>query len=295
VGSEEDRFNRTLDQGLVLVEEAIARAEEEGTQVLPGAIAFQLHDTYGFPVEVTREIVEEQGLTLDMAGFESSMEDQRKRARQAQKGGDALLEAIVRFARETAHATEFKGYQREDLYTVVENVQALEDGRILLSLRESPFYAEMGGQTADTGVVESEGGKLRVEDVQQQGEVQVLVGRPLDGEIAAGVRVKASLSSTYRHDVAANHTATHLLHYALRSRLGKDVTQAGSSVRADKFRFDFAYHQPIGREHPKRSKNWSTDVSWRIILSAPSQPASNTPATWGRPLSSERSTVNSSA
>jgi alanyl-tRNA synthetase len=248
VRSEEERFNRTLDQGLVLVEEAIARAGEEESTTFPGSIAFQLHDTYGFPIEVTREIVEERGLTLDLAGFESSMEAQRKRARRAQKGGDVLQDAIVRFARSTNHATEFKGYEREDLYTVVENVEPLQDGRVLLALRESPFYAEMGGQTADTGLIEAEGGKVRVEDVQQQGEVQVLVGRTVDGEILPGVRVKASLSSSYRHDVAANHTATHLLHYALRSRLGKDVTQAGSSVRADKFRFDFAYHEPVSRE-----------------------------------------------
>ncbi len=162
--------------------------------------------------------------------------------------------------------TEFKGYERDDLYTVVENVESLEDGRVLLALRESPFYAEMGGQTADTGLVEAETGKVRVEDVQQQGEVQVLVGRPLEGEIEAGVRVKASLSSSYRHDVAANHTATHLLHYALRSRLGKDVTQAGSSVRADRFRFDFAYHEPIGREHLKEIEEL---VNRRIVENHP--------------------------
>ncbi len=266
VGSEEERFNRTLDQGLVLVEEAIARAQDEGSNVFPGAVAFQLHDTYGFPVEVTREIVEERGLALDLTGFESSMEDQRKRGRRAQKGGDALQDAIVRFARETDHATEFKGYEREDLYTVVENTETLEDGRVLLALRESPFYAEMGGQTADTGLVEADCGKVQVEDVQQQGEVQVLVTRPLEGEIEAGLRVKASLSSSYRHDVAANHTATHLLHYALRSRLGKDVTQAGSSVRADKFRFDFAYHEPIGREHLKEIEEL---VNRRIVENHP--------------------------
>jgi alanyl-tRNA synthetase len=266
VGSEEERFNRTLDQGLVLVEEAIARAEDEGSRVFPGAVAFQLHDTYGFPVEVTREIVEERGLALDLAGFDSSMESQRKRARRAQKGGDALQEAIVRFARETEHATEFRGYEREDLYTVVENLEALEDGRLLLALRESPFYAEMGGQTADTGLVEADCGKVRVEDVQQQGEVQVIVARPLEGELEAGVRVKASLSASYRHDVAANHTATHLLHYALRSRLGKDVHQAGSSVRADKFRFDFAYHEPIGREHLKEIEEL---VNRRIVENHP--------------------------
>ena len=247
VGSEEERFNRTLDQGLVLVEEAIEKAQDERSNVFPGAVAFQLHDTYGFPVEVTREIVEERGLTLDMDGFESSMGDQRKRGRKAQKGGDVLQDAIVRFARQTDHATEFRGYEREDLFTVVENVETLDDGHVLVALRESPFYAEMGGQTADTGVIEYEGGKVLVDDVQQQGGVQVIVARPLEGEIEAGVRVKAMLHSSYRHDVAANHTATHLLHYALRSRLGKDVTQAGSSVRADKFRFDFAYHEPIAK------------------------------------------------
>ncbi len=266
IGSEEERFNRTLDQGLILVEEAIARASDAGSTVFPGEVAFQLHDTYGFPVEVTREIVEERGLTLDLAGFDSSMDGQRKRARGAQRGGDALQEAVVRFARQTEHATEFKGHEREDLYTVVEHVESLEDGRVLLALRESPFYAEMGGQTADTGVVESEGGKVQVEDVQQQGEVQVLVARPLEGEVEAGVRVKASLSSSHRHDVAANHTATHLLHYALRSRLGKDVTQAGSSVRADKFRFDFAYHEPIGREHLKEIEEL---VNRRIVENHP--------------------------
>ena len=266
IGSEEERFNRTLDQGLVLVEEAIARAGDDGSTLFPGEVAFQLHDTYGFPVEVTREIVEERGLTLDLAGFDSSMAGQRKRARGAQKGGDALQEAVVRFARQTDHATEFKGYEREDLYTVVERVESLEDGRVLLALRESPFYAEMGGQTADTGLVESEGGKVQVEDVQQQGEVQVLVARPLEGDIEAGVRVKASLSSSHRHDVAANHTATHLLHYALRSRLGKEVTQAGSSVRADKFRFDFAYHEPIGREHLKEIEEL---VNRRIVENHP--------------------------
>jgi alanyl-tRNA synthetase len=247
VGSEEERFNRTLDQGLVLVEEAIAKARDEGSNEFPGAVAFLLHDTYGFPMEVTREIVQERGLALDMGGFESSMDDQRKRARKAQKGGDALQDAIVRFARQTDHATEFRGYEREDLFTVVENVEALEDGHVLIALRESPFYAEMGGQTADTGVIEYEGGKVQVEDVQLQGEVQVIVARPVDGEMEAGVRVRATLYSSYRHDVAANHTATHLLHYALRARLGNDVTQAGSSVRADKFRFDFAYHEPIAK------------------------------------------------
>ncbi|MGB9880955.1 MAG: alanine--tRNA ligase-related protein, partial [Anaerolineae bacterium] len=248
VHAEEERFNRTLDQGLVLVEEAIAEAKEAGSSVFPGRVAFVLHDTYGFPVEVTREIAQEQGLRLDMGEFEKAMEEQRSRARSAQRGSEDLEDAIVRFARETARATEFQGYEREELFTVVENVEALEDDRLLLALRESPFYAEMGGQVADKGWIESETGKARVEDVRQQGEVQVILARLQQGYIEAGTRVKAAISTTYRHDVAANHTATHLLHYALRTHLGKEVAQAGSSVQADKLRFDFSYHEPLGPE-----------------------------------------------
>ncbi|MBN1321888.1 MAG: alanine--tRNA ligase [Thermoleophilia bacterium] len=264
--AEEERFNRTLDQGLVLVEEAISKAQQEGAKVFPGSVAFLLHDTYGFPVEVTREIAEERGLALDLKDFEAAMEGQRSRARSTQKGGDELQEVIVRFARDTAHPTEFKGYERDELYTVVENVESIGDGLIVLALRESPFYAEMGGQTADTGMIESEDGKAAVENVQLQGEVQVIVARLLEGQIEPGTRVKAGLSRTYRHDVAANHTATHLLHYALRARLGKDVTQAGSSVRADKFRFDFAYHEPLG---PGRLAEIEELVNRRIVENHP--------------------------
>ncbi len=264
--AEEERFNRTLDQGLVLVEEAMGKATAEGSEVFPGSVAFMLHDTFGFPVEVTREIVEERGFALDFTGFESAMEGQRRRARGAQKGDDTLGNALVRFARETVHPTVFLGYEREDLFTVVENVASLLDGRLAVALRESPFYAESGGQTADLGFIESDEGRAAVEDVQQHGEVQVIVARVLDGRLEAGTRVKASLSLSHRHDVAANHTATHLLHWALRTRLGKDVTQAGSSVRADKFRFDFAYHEPLG---VKRLNEVEEAVNRRIVENHP--------------------------
>jgi alanyl-tRNA synthetase len=266
MGSEEERFNRTLDQGLVLVEEEMARAREAGSRMFPGSVAFLLHDTYGFPIEVTREIVEEGELALDLEGFEQAMEDQRTRARKAQKGGDAHQDAITRFARATTHVTEFKGYEREDLFTVLENIEPLDDDRVLLALRESPFYAEMGGQTADTGLVESDTGKAEVIDVQTHGKVQVVTARMLEGMLTAGTRVRAVLASSYRHDVAANHTATHLLHYALRAKLGKDVTQAGSSVRADKLRFDFAFHEPVGS---KRLAEIEELVNRRIVENHP--------------------------
>jgi alanyl-tRNA synthetase len=264
--TEEERFNRTLDQGLVLVDEAIAKAGTEGGAVFPGSVAFLLHDTYGFPIEVTREIVEERGLVLDREGFDAEMREQRRRARGAQKGGDALDEALVQLARETVNPTLFMGYERDDLFTVVDNVELLPDGRLALVLRESPFYAESGGQTADLGVVESDEGKASVEDVQQHGQVQVVVARPREGSIVKGTRVRAIVSASHRHDVACNHTATHLLHYALRTRLGQDATQAGSSVRADKFRFDFVFHEPVGS---KRLAEIEDLVNRRIVENHP--------------------------
>ncbi len=264
--SEEERFNRTLGQGLSLVEEALAKAESEGNSVFSADTAFLLHDTYGFPVEVTREIVEERGFSLDLQAFDKAMDSQKRRARGAAKGSDVVSDAVVSFARKTLRPTEFLGYERDDLYTVIENLTELPDGRVALVLRESPFYAESGGQMSDVGSVESEDGKLAVEDVQQHGQVQVVIGKALEGRLEKGTRVKAALSLTHRHDIAANHTATHLLHYALRTRLGKDVTQAGSSVKADRLRFDFSYHEPLG---PKRLAEVEDLVNRRIVENHP--------------------------
>jgi alanyl-tRNA synthetase len=247
VSSEEERFNRTLDQGLQLLEDEVERAAAAGGGRLPGQAAFVLHDTYGFPVEVTREIVAERGLSLDEEGFEQAMEEQRRRARASSKGAEEQeRETIIRFAREAERGTEFVGYEKAEVYTVVEKVEPLDGERIILSLRESPFYSEGGGQTADIGWVESDSGRAEVLDVQLHGAVQVLTARLAEGEIEAGTRVRAAISTAHRHSVAANHTGTHLLHYALRTVLGKDATQAGSAVRADKFRFDYSYHQPLG-------------------------------------------------
>ncbi len=249
VDAEEQRFNRTLDQGLVLLGHEIDRAKEQGLTIMPGNVAFVLHDTYGFPVEVTRELLDENGLSLDLEGFEAAMGEQRERARVPKRGGADDQHALVEFARGVECPTEFLGYESDELFTVVERVQPMGEGdRLLVSLRESPFYAEKGGQIADIGWLESDTGRAEVLDVQQHGEVQVLLVRVLEGTIEEGTRIKAAISTTHRHSVAANHTGTHLLQYGLQSVLGKDVHQAGSSVRADKFRFDFAYMEPVGAE-----------------------------------------------
>jgi alanyl-tRNA synthetase len=266
VNAEEERFNRTLDQGLLLLEQEVERARDAGTAVLPGTTAFMLHDTYGFPVEVTRELVEEKGLRLDLEGFETAMEEQRVRARASQKGGEQSLDALVSFARGAGAPTEFLGYEQDEVFTVVESIEALEDDRVLLCLRESPFYAEMGGQTADIGWIESDTGRAEVLDVQLQGAVQVIIARVAEGTIEPGTRVKAVVSTVHRHSVAANHSGTHLLHYALRTTLGKDVTQAGSAVRADKLRFDFAFHEPLG---PARLEEIESIVNRKIVEDHP--------------------------
>jgi len=245
---EEERFNRTLDQGVVLLEEEVARAKTAEQKVFPGTVAFTLHDTYGFPVEVTREMVEEEGLELDEEGFETSMKSQREMARASSKGsndGDARM--ITEFARKVKAATEFKGHEEDEVHTVVEAVERLEGSKVVLALRESPFYAEAGGQSADLGWIESGDGRAEVRDVQQEGAAQVIVAELISGELKEGSRVKAAISTVRRHALAANHTATHLLHYALRALYGEDAVQSGSSVRADKFRFDFSYDQPLTR------------------------------------------------
>ncbi len=267
VGAEEERFNRTLDQGLVILGEEVEQALARGDEVFPGRAAFVLHDTYGFPIDVTREIVAERGLQLDDAAFEAQMAEQRRRARASQQGGDdEVQEAMIRFAREGGRPTEFMGYEREDMFTVLERLEPLDGERILLTLRESPFYSTGGGQVADVGYLEADSGRAEVEDVQLHGSVQVIVARVTDGEIQAGTRVRAIVSPAHRHSVAANHTGTHLLHYALRTVLGKDATQAGSAVRPEKFRFDFSFAEPLG---PERLGEVEEIVNRKIVENHP--------------------------
>src|SRR5680860_891507 len=185
---------------------------------------------------------------LDEEGFETSMKSQREMARASSKGsndGDARM--ITEFARKVKAATEFKGHEEDEVHTVVEAVERLEGSKVVLALRESPFYAEAGGQSADLGWIESGDGRAEVRDVQQEGAAQVIVAELISGELKEGSRVKAAISTVRRHALAANHTATHLLHYALRALYGEDAVQSGSSVRADKFRFDFSYDQPLTR------------------------------------------------
>ena len=242
---EEERFARTLATGSKLLDEVIAATRAAGDHVLDSGAVFKLHDTYGFPVELTAEIAREAGLTIDQAGFDARMDEQRQRARAAIRRGDAAdAERLAAFSR-TAAATEFVGYDELDLEAEMTAVEPLADSRVLIKLSRSPFYAEGGGQVSDHGTIESLGGRATVEAVHRIEADQVLLVHLEDGELTVGEAVRALVDPAARRETEANHTGTHLLHQALRDRLGEHVHQAGSAVRPDSLRFDFTHDAPL--------------------------------------------------
>ncbi len=252
LNSEEETFGRTLDEGAKLLDELIARAKEAGDEGISAADAFRLHDTHGFPIDLTLELVTEQGLGVDEQGFEALMDEQRRQSRAVgarTQAGAEVREQAAALAGSSGFRTEFKGYE---VTTVDTTVGALEsqNGRILVKLLESPFYATGGGQVHDAGYIECEDGDClaRVEDVLRVGDDQVLAVTPERGTLKNGERVHARVDRAARHATACNHTATHLLHAALRERLGSHVHQAGSYVGPDKLRFDFTHNAALGPE-----------------------------------------------
>ena len=253
LSSEEEGFGRTLAQGTKLLDELIARAKESGAEGIGGENAFLLHDTYGFPIDLTLELAAEQGLGVDETGFESLMEEQRERARRG-GGRDTgargrSASARLQFSSASGFATDFVGYETTERETTVGAVER-DNGRVLVKLVESPFYPTGGGQIADSGYIECAEGdcRARVEDVVRLGDDQVLTLVPERGELEPGERVHAVVDRKTRHATECNHTATHLLHAALRQRLGSHVHQAGSYVGPDKLRFDFTHGGGLSRE-----------------------------------------------
>ena len=262
---EEGRFRRTLDQGMGIIDEALRRARDAGSE-LPAEVAFELHDTYGFPFDLTREIAAESDMSVDEERFEHLMEEQRRRARAAQKdAGLAGADELNSFQR--GHAglpVSFVGYEQLEVFTVIRACDELSDGRLVVKLAESPFYAEGGGQVADVGWVHTDSGKLDVDEVVRFDADQVLVARQVEGEVVAGERAKAMVNAVRRHQTACNHTATHLLHNALRIVLGDNVRQAGSMVRPERLRFDFNVRRAPTREELRQVEEL---VNRRIVES----------------------------
>jgi alanyl-tRNA synthetase len=244
VRAEEERFNQTLERGMRLFEEVAAQGGD-----ISGEDAFRLHDTYGFPLELTVELAHERGLGVNAEEFTALMEEQRSRSRAG--AGRAEVEA-AEFAREAGFESEFVGYEKTDVLTQIGALEPLEDGLFLAKLRESPFYPDGGGQVTDQGYIENEetGARARLHEAHRIGDDQVLV---FEGEgFSAGGRVRAVVLWSARFPTMANHTATHLLHEALREVLGDHVRQAGSAVRPDKLRFDFTHERALTEQERAR-------------------------------------------
>jgi len=242
---EEERFAETLTQGMALLESAIAGLK--GKEI-PGETVFRLYDTYGFPVDLTADIARERGLTIDQTGFESAMAAQRERARAASKFG-VDLRANVSLEGKTL----FSGYEHlTDRATIVallrgneqvQSLQAGDEGQVVLD--RTPFYAESGGQVGDQGALTANGVEFAVADTQKIGAAYAHLGRLTRGELKVGDRVEASVNAALRRATMLNHSATHLLHAALRKVLGTHVTQKGSLVAPDRLRFDFSHYAAV--------------------------------------------------
>jgi alanyl-tRNA synthetase len=244
---EEMRFAETLDHGMKILEEAIGGLQGD---VIPGDTVFKLYDTYGFPVDLTADIAREHKMSLDMPGFETEMEAQRARARAA-----SSFDALAASGFDVEGSTEFTGYDRVQdksavsaLYKSGEAVEVLREGdEGVVLLDHTPFYAESGGQIGDRGVIRAgDGGLFRVTDTQKQGDTVVAhIGLVAEGEIRRGQDVEALVDEQRRAATRLNHSATHLMHAALRQVLGDHVQQKGSLVDPERLRFDFSHFQPL--------------------------------------------------
>ena len=255
---EEDKFNKTIDQGLAILSDMEEEMRKSGSDTLSGADAFKLYDTYGFPLDLTKEILEERSFQVDEEGFAACMKEQKEKARKARKTTNYMgADVTVYQSIDPAVTTKFVGYDRlvhDSAITVLttedEIVEALTDGqRGTILVEETPFYGTMGGQQADTGVIVSENGEFTVEDtIHLQGGKVGHVGVMTKGMFKTGDTVTLKVDEENRALTARNHSATHLLHKALRTVLGDHVEQAGSLVTRDRLRFDFTHFSAMTPE-----------------------------------------------
>ena len=262
LAEEEEKFNKTIDQGLAILGEMEAEMEKKGETVLSGDNAFKLYDTYGFPLDLTIEILEEKNMTVDEEGFQAAMKEQREKARAARKTTNYMGADVTVYQSIPAEiTTDFVGYDRlvhdseiTVLTTESEIVEALTDGQHgTILLKETPFYATMGGQTGDTGVITGAGGSFVVEDtIHLQGGKVGHVGYMASGMLTVGETVTMKVSESARRSTEKNHSATHLLQKALRMVLGEHVEQAGSLVTPDRLRFDFTHFSAMTAEELKK-------------------------------------------
>jgi alanyl-tRNA synthetase len=271
---EEEAFLNTIEGGLSRFEQIAPAPSSQGGSDVRGTIsgedAFKLYDTFGFPIDLTELMARERGYTVDIAGFEAALDQQRKRSQEERKGkklgveADALGDLSQWETPKGGKAdARFVGYDSVEIDTQVTAIRQLAGGRVAMLLRETPFYAESGGQISDRGEVVGDGWRMEVEDVRKVDGRPAAVGT-ITGKFAFG-KAKAIVPGMRRKDTERNHTATHLLHAALREFLGEAVHQAGSLVAPDRLRFDFTHHGPVKAEKLEQIEQRVNEMVWRAI------------------------------
>ncbi len=277
---EETRFRQTLDRGLHLLETEVNALPSDAP--LPGEVAFRLYDTYGFPVDLTQDALREVGRTVEMTGFESAMAEQKARARAAWKGSGEAADESVWFDIADRHGgSEFLGYDTEDaegqVMALVANGAETDkaDGEVAIVLNQTPFYAEAGGQVGDRGVIRTPTGRARVTDTRRKaGRIHVHLATVEEGHVERGQAAQLTVDHARRTAIRANHSATHLLHEALRGHLGEHVAQRGSLVAPDRLRFDFAHQKAMS---PDEIATVEREVNAYIRQNAPVETRLMTP------------------
>lgn len=261
IRAEEERFHETLNDGIRLAQQIITSVKEKGRDVIPGVEIFKLYDTFGFPFDLSRDIAEEAGLKIDQKGFDLAMEKQRERARAARQETRSWdLALSVAGLTDNIKATEFVGYQKTDIEARIialikdgeSVVEAQESEEVYVILDKTPFYPEGGGQASDFGIIEGSSGSVRITNTIKMPDGKIVHNGIVKGQIEVGQSVRAAVDSDERLAVARNHTATHLLHKALKLVLGNEVQQSGSAVDSEKIRFDFNHTQMLNDEEIRR-------------------------------------------
>ena len=279
--NEETRFKKTLDRGLKLLDDEVSGLAEGAD--LPGETAFKLYDTYGFPLDLTQDALREKGLGVDRPGFDAAMEEQKARARAAWSGSGEAADATIWFDIAEEHGvTEFLGYDTEhaegQVLALVQDGKPVDGAKagdeVQIVVNQTPFYAESGGQVGDTGLIRTESGSAHVTDTKKVADVFIHVAKVDEGEISKGQGAELAVDHLRRTAIRANHSATHLLHEALRNELGEHVAQRGSLNADDRLRFDFSHNKAVS---PQELGNIAREVNTYIRQNTPVETRIMTP------------------
>ncbi|WMM32281.1 alanine--tRNA ligase [Shouchella clausii] len=273
IRTEEERFHETLNEGLAILSDIIEKAKATNKETIAGEDAFRLYDTYGFPIDLTEEYVHDEGLTVDRAGFDQEMEQQRQRARAARQESASMSVQEDVFG-EVKTPSVFVGYEHTETDAVITTLvrgkekveQAVKGDVIQFFLDETPFYAESGGQVADRGMIVTDTGQAVVKDVKKAPNGQHLhTAEVTIGEISTGQQASARIEVRERLDIVKNHTATHLLHQALKDVLGEHVNQAGSLVSSERLRFDFSHFGQVTPNELQQIEEIVNEKVWQAL------------------------------